>query len=93
MQGSLMQEVEKWKQMTEDHKMNYNALTQSMAAANRKFFSNIKHMSKTLLTIPIRSCSCKRSFSAETPHDLAEDRNFAKPAQWPDVTIYIEVLM
>jgi len=31
--GSLMQEVEKWKKI-ENREMNFNTLTQSMAAAN-----------------------------------------------------------
>jgi len=48
-------------------------------------------MSKTLLTIPIISCSYNAPFLLfcfEVPHDLAEDRNRAKPAQWPGFTTH-----
>jgi len=62
--GSLMQEVDKWKQKTEDHGMVFITLTQSMAAANWEFFASINHMSKTLLTIPVSSCCSECSFSA-----------------------------
>jgi len=58
----LMHEVERWKQNIEDHEINFNTLTQRMAA-NREFFPNIKYILKTLIIILISSCCCERSFS------------------------------
>ena len=60
--GSLMHEVERWKQNIEDHEINFNTLTQGVAA-NREFFPNIKYILKTLIIILISSCCCERSFS------------------------------
>ena len=61
--GSLIHEVERWKQNIEDHEINFNTLTQGVAA-NREFFPNIKYISKTLITVLISSCCCERPFSA-----------------------------
>jgi len=44
-----------WKmgQKFEDHEMNFNKLTQPMAAASREFFPNINYILKTLIAVPI----------------------------------------
>jgi len=63
-----------------DHEMNFNTLTQSMAAANSGFFPNIKHMPKNSPT-NLFMVLWTLLFCFEMPHNLAEDRNLVKQAQ------------
>jgi hypothetical protein len=62
---TLYQEIERWKVYCQEEKMkNIVSLTDALKIANPMLFPNISAILQLLLTLPVGSCSCERSFSA-----------------------------
>ena len=62
---TLFQEIDRWKSFCQEEQMNkIVSLTDALKIANPILFPNISVILQLLLTLPVGSCTCERSFSA-----------------------------